>query len=188
MAKLCQGLKPRKRGFRRCLCLAMWQGAPYGQPGGNQNQGNQGALQPVNILVIGSGGREHALIWALHTTSASRPTLFCAPGNAGIAQLAECVPLNANDVESLATFAAEKSIDLTFVGGESPLAAGIVDVFTARGLAIIGPTKQAARLESSKAFAKDFMTRQKIPTAAYHVATSSDGSKSSFAEWQVRRR
>jgi phosphoribosylamine--glycine ligase len=127
----------------------------------------------VKILVIGSGGREHALIWALANTSAQRAELFCAPGNAGIAQLATCVPLNPNDIDGLADFATENDIDLTFVGGESALAAGIVDAFASCGLAIVGPTKAAARLESSKAFAKDFMARHKIPTAAYRIAGSS---------------
>lgn len=132
----------------------------------------------MNILVIGSGGREHALIWSLATNSPISVRLFCAPGNAGIAQLAECVSLGANDIQGLADFAAQKPIDLTFVGGESPLAAGIVDAFVGRGLTIIGPTKAAARLESSKAFAKDFMARHRIPTASYHVASSAAEAKS----------
>jgi phosphoribosylamine---glycine ligase len=126
----------------------------------------------MNILVIGSGGREHALVWALGR-SARRPlNLFCAPGNAGIAQLAERVPLDATDVSGLAQFAEEKKIDLTVVGGEAPLAAGIVDEFERRGLSIAGASREAARLESSKAFAKDFMARQRIPTARYSVADS----------------
>jgi len=126
----------------------------------------------MKILVIGSGGREHALIWALATTATRPLSLFCAPGNAGIAQHASCVAIDANDISALTTFAGEQGIDLTFVGGESPLAAGVVDAFQARGLAIVGPTKSAAALESSKAFAKDFMARHRIPTAAYHVASS----------------
>jgi phosphoribosylamine---glycine ligase len=126
----------------------------------------------VKILVIGSGGREHALIWALANTAVDRAELFCAPGNAGIAQLAACVPINTSDIEGLTHFAIENKIDLTFVGGEAPLAAGIVDTFAERGLAIVGPTKAAARLESSKAFAKDFMARHQIPTAAYRIAGS----------------
>jgi phosphoribosylamine--glycine ligase len=126
----------------------------------------------MNILVIGSGGREHALVWALGK-SARRPLhLFCAPGNAGIAQVADCVPVDATDVSGLAQFAAEKKIDLTVVGGEAPLAAGIVDEFEHRGLVIAGASREAARLESSKAFAKDFMARHRIPTARYRVAES----------------
>jgi phosphoribosylamine--glycine ligase len=126
----------------------------------------------VNILVIGSGGREHALIWALSKSRVKGTRLFCAPGNAGIGQIAECVPISANEIPALARFAAEKPIDLTFVGGEAPLAAGIVDDFEGRGLAIIGPRQDAARLESSKSFAKDFMARHKVPTAAYRVSGS----------------
>jgi phosphoribosylamine--glycine ligase len=135
----------------------------------------------VKILVIGSGGREHALVWALGCTSITPVDLVCAPGNAGIGQLASCVPINANDIQGLATLAQEKQIDLTFVGGESPLAAGVVDAFEARGLAIVGPSKKAATLESSKAFAKDFMARHKIPTAAYHVASSVADAQSVLA-------
>ncbi|MGB7925348.1 MAG: phosphoribosylamine--glycine ligase [Pyrinomonadaceae bacterium] len=131
----------------------------------------------MNILVIGSGGREHALVWALGR-SARRPlNLFCAPGNAGIAQSAETVPLDATDVSGLAQFAVEKKIDLTVVGGEAPLAAGIVDEFERRGLAIAGASREAARLESSKAFAKDFMARQGIPTARYRVADSASQAR-----------
>src|SRR5688572_29445488 len=124
----------------------------------------------MRILIVGSGGREHAIAWALSKSSELR--LVCAPGNAGIAQVAECVPVNATDIPALARFAQEKLIDLTFVGGESTLAAGIVDDFEARGLSIIGPRINAARLESSKAFAKDFMARHRIPTAAYKVAAT----------------
>lgn len=131
----------------------------------------------MNILVIGSGGREHALVWALGK-SARRPlNLFCAPGNAGIAQLAECIPVDATDVSALARFAEEKKIDLTVVGGEAPLAAGIVDEFERRGLTIAGASREAARLESSKAFAKDFMARHRIPTARYRVADSADSAR-----------
>jgi phosphoribosylamine--glycine ligase len=126
----------------------------------------------MNILVVGSGGREHALVWALNR-SARRPlNLFCAPGNAGIAQVADLVPVGATAVSTLASFAEERKIDLTVVGGEAPLAAGIVDEFERRRLAIAGASREASRLESSKAFAKDFMTRHRIPTARYRVADS----------------
>jgi phosphoribosylamine--glycine ligase len=127
----------------------------------------------MKILVIGSGGREHALIWALQRNAARPLDLFCAPGNAGIAQLARCVRIGADDSSGLATFARESGIDLTMVGPEAPLAAGIVDQFGLHGLRIIGPGREAARLESSKAFAKDFMRRHKIPTARYRKASSS---------------
>jgi phosphoribosylamine--glycine ligase len=127
----------------------------------------------MKILVIGSGGREHAIVWALEK-SAQHPRLklFCAPGNAGIAEIAECVDINATDVPRLAQFAEEQQIDLTIVGSEAPLAAGIVDAFEQRKLFIAGARRDAARLESSKAFAKDFMARHHIPTAHYRVADS----------------
>ncbi len=98
--------------------------------------------------------------------------LFCAPGNAGIAQIAHCSPIPVSDTAALATFAHENKIDLTMIGPEAPLADGIVDVFEQRGLKIVGPNRNAARLESSKAFAKDFMRRHAIPTASHHVASS----------------
>src|SRR4051794_16045128 len=126
----------------------------------------------MKILVIGSGGREHALCWALQRTSSDHLELFCAPGNAGIGQVAECVAAPFDNLEGLAAFAADQRIDLTMVGPEAPLAAGVVDLFQTRGLRIVGPQKDVARLESSKAFAKDFMRRHSIPTAHYHVAGS----------------
>src|SRR2546423_3949896 len=126
----------------------------------------------MKILVIGSGGREHALIWALKQNSASALKIYCAPGNAGIAQLAECVNVSADNHFALKEFAQTNAIDLTVVGPEVPLAGGIVDRFQNSGLKIVGPSQAAARLESSKAFAKDFMKRHGIPTADYVVATS----------------
>ena len=118
----------------------------------------------MNILVVGSGGREHALCWSFRK-SKKVDRLFCANGNAGIAEIAECVPIRPDDIAGLTAFAVEKSIDLTFVGGETSLALGICDEFESRGLKIIGPTRDAARLESSKSFAKDFMARHGVPTA-----------------------
>jgi len=127
----------------------------------------------MKVLVIGSGGREHALCWALARNAKGVPLrLFCAPGNTGIAQVAECVPLSATDVPALADFAERERVDLTIVGGEATLAVGLTDEFARRGLAVAGPTQNAARLESSKAFAKDFMLRHGVPTARYHVAHS----------------
>jgi phosphoribosylamine--glycine ligase len=126
----------------------------------------------MKLLVIGSGGREHALVWALGKSSRPALKLYCAPGNAGLAEVAECVSIEATDTLALTRFAEEKKIDLTVVGGEAPLAAGIVDEFEQRGLLIAGATRSAARLESSKAFAKDFMARHNIPTARYRVAHS----------------
>jgi phosphoribosylamine--glycine ligase len=128
----------------------------------------------MRILVIGGGGREHALIWALRKTTTRPLEVFCAPGNAGIAQIAECVPIGVDDLAGLADYSKESRIDLNIVGPEAPLAAGIVDEFETRGLRIVGPGREAARLESSKAFAKDFMRRNGIPTARYRIASSAD--------------
>src|ERR1044072_5450586 len=102
----------------------------------------------MKVLVVGSGGREHALVWALTKTSGRALELFCAPGNAGIAGSAQCVQLPATDVKALADLAAREGIDLTMVGPEASLAAGIVEEFQARGLRIVGPTVNAARLET----------------------------------------
>lgn len=126
----------------------------------------------MRILIIGSGGREHAIVWAIRNTQRSPVEIFCAPGNAGIAQLAQTIDMSVIAHRALAEFAASENIDLTFVGPEGPLAAGIVDLFIERGLRIIGPSRAASQLEGSKIFAKDFMTRHKIPTAAYRVAES----------------
>lgn len=128
----------------------------------------------MRILVIGGGGREHALIWALRKTTTRQLQVFCAPGNAGIAQIAECVPIGVDDLAGLAAYSKESGIDLNIVGPEAPLAAGIVDEFEKRGLRIVGPGREAARLESSKAFAKDFMRRNGVPTARYRIASSAD--------------
>jgi phosphoribosylamine--glycine ligase len=126
----------------------------------------------MKVLVIGSGGREHALIWALKQNSASPLKLYCAPGNAGIAQLAQCTDISADNHSALLDFARADAIDLTIVGPEVPLANGIVDEFQNSRLKIVGPSRAAARLESSKAFAKDFMRRHAIPTADYLIANS----------------
>ncbi|HJT65159.1 MAG TPA: phosphoribosylamine--glycine ligase [Pyrinomonadaceae bacterium] len=123
-------------------------------------------------LVIGSGGREHAIVWALRHTAAEAVEVFCAPGNAGIAEDAQLVNIAADRHEQLADFAKAERIDLTFVGPEAPLAAGIVDLFEARGLPIVGPTRAAARLEGSKIFAKEFMARHGVPTASFRTAGS----------------
>src|SRR2546430_13060352 len=118
----------------------------------------------MKILVIGGGGREHALAWKLKQ-SAAVDRIFCAPGNAGTAVIAENVALAASDLPQLRAFAKQNDVDLTVVGPDDPLAMGIVDLFTAERLRIFGPTKSAARLESSKIFAKELMRAQKIPTA-----------------------
>jgi len=128
----------------------------------------------MRILVIGSGGREHAILWALNKTSGRPVELYCAPGNAGIAEIAQCVSVLPTDIARLADFAASHAIDLTFVGPEAPLALGIVDEFERSGLTIVGPSSSAARLEASKGFAKDFMRRHGVPTAKYRIVASAD--------------
>ncbi len=123
----------------------------------------------MKILVIGSGGREHALTWKLRESQHMK-AIYCAPGNAGIAQEAECVPIDLTKLDQPVQLARELQADLTVVGPEAPLVAGLVDEFTRAGLAIIGPTKAAARLEGSKIFAKQFMQRHQIPTARFVTA------------------
>ena len=120
----------------------------------------------MKLLLVGSGGREHALAWAL-AASPLCDTLYCAPGNAGIAQLAECVPIAAEDIAGLVRFATENAIDFVVVGPEAPLVAGLVDALDAAGIKSFGPRKAAAALEGSKGFMKDFCARHNIPTAAY---------------------
>ncbi len=122
----------------------------------------------MNVLVIGSGGREHAICWKLKQSSKVE-RLYCAPGNAGIDLIAQSVPIGVDDVDGLLQFALAKKIDLTVVGPEVSLVKGVVDVFNKKGLKIFGPTQEAAQLEGSKAFCKDFMHRRNIPTAAYKV-------------------
>ena len=120
----------------------------------------------MKILIVGSGGREHAIAWSV-AKSPKADKIYCAPGNAGIAEYAECVDIGAMEFEKLAAFAKEKEIDLTIVGMDDPLVGGIVDVFEAQGLRVFGPRKNAAILEGSKAFSKDLMKKYGIPTAAY---------------------
>jgi phosphoribosylamine--glycine ligase len=125
----------------------------------------------MKVLIIGSGGREHALAWKLKQSKKIQK-LFCAPGNAGMMRIAKCVNIKANDIEQLADFAVDTGINLTVVGPEQPLALGVVDEFKRRKLKIFGPEKSAARLESSKAFAKEFMQKYHIPTAAFRIFDS----------------
>jgi phosphoribosylamine--glycine ligase len=118
----------------------------------------------MKVLVIGSGGREHALVWKIAQSPLVKK-VYCAPGNAGIAELAECVPIPAANIQTLLDFARREKIDLTVVGPEGPLAEGIVDLFQKEGLRIFGATRRAAEIESSKSFAKSLMTKYRIPTA-----------------------
>jgi len=134
----------------------------------------------MKILVVGSGAREHALVWKLtgerHVTG-----VICAPGNPGIATAARCLPADTGDAAALLAIARRESVDLTVVGPELPLSRGIVDLFTAHDLAIVGPTQAAAQLESSKAFAKAFMARHHVPTARFAVCESADDALASIA-------
>lgn len=125
----------------------------------------------MKILVIGSGGREHAITWSLKKSS-KISKLYCAPGNAGIAQIAECVPIGVFEFDKLVAFAKEQSIDLVFVGPDDPLALGIVDAFEAAGIPAFGPNKAAAEIEGSKIFMKDLLKKYNIPTAKYETFTS----------------
>ncbi|MEW6202906.1 MAG: phosphoribosylamine--glycine ligase [bacterium] len=130
-------------------------------------------MKKIKILVIGGGGREHALCWKLRQSPLAEE-IFCAPGNAGIARDAQCVPIKADDFKALADFAEEKKIALTIVGPEQPLVDGIEEMFSKRSLLLFGPTKAAARLEGSKIFAKEFMRRWNIPTADFQVFDDCD--------------
>ena len=125
----------------------------------------------MKILVIGGGGREHAIVWKL-SQSKVVDKIYCIPGNAGISEVAECLEIESKDISALLDFVKYEWIDLTVVGPEDPLAKGIVDVFQKEGRRIIGPTQAGAQIESSKVFAKDFMKRHKIPTAEYKIFTS----------------
>ncbi len=133
----------------------------------------------MKILVIGSGGREHALVWKLRQSPRVQQ-VYCVPGNGGICRDAECVPGDVKSVDALVTVANRVRPDLTVVGPELPLAMGVVDEFTRRGFAVFGPTAAAAQLESSKSFAKEFMQRHHIPTAHYAICKSNDEVKSAL--------
>lgn len=130
----------------------------------------------MKILIVGSGGREHVLAWKIRQSPLVKD-LYCAPGNGGIAQLAECVDIKADDIEGLVNFALKKRIDLTIVGPEAPLTEGIVDHFEVNGLKVFGPGKAAARLEGSKVFAKEFMHKCNIPTAVFKTFDDYDVAK-----------
>ena len=125
----------------------------------------------MKVMIVGGGGREHAIAWKI-SQSAKVDKLYCAPGNAGIAEIAECVPIGVMEFDRLAEFACEHKVDLTVIGPDDALGAGIVDVFEAKGLRVFGPRKNAAVIEASKAFSKDLMKKYNIPTAAYEVFTS----------------
>src|ERR1035441_2756366 len=138
----------------------------------------------MRLLVLGSGGREHALAWKLHE-SQRMEELYCAPGNAGIAQEAECIPVDLSQTKAVVALAKKLHADLTIVGPEAPLVAGIVDEFEKEGLAIIGPSKAASRLEGSKVFSKEFMRRHGIPTARFEVAATFENAINSLARFPL---
>lgn len=127
----------------------------------------------MKILIIGGGGREHAIAWKLSNENNVK-TIYCAPGNAGISEVAQCIDINDSNIEELLNFAKDNQIDLTIVGPEVPLVKGIVDEFEKEGLKIFGPNKECSQLEGSKAFSKDFMIRHNIPTAKYKEYTNID--------------
>ena len=130
----------------------------------------------MRVLVIGSGGREHALVWKLKQSPLLKE-IYCAPGNPGIAQLADCIDVDPSDIVELADFAEKLSIGLTVVGPELPLILGVADEFQKRGLPVFGPSRAAAELEGSKAFAKNFMKKHGIPTARFQVVSSAEEAK-----------
>lgn len=130
----------------------------------------------MKVLIVGSGGREHAIAWKV-AQSRKVDKIYCAPGNAGIAQIAECVNIGAMEFDKLVAFAKEKEIDLTVIGMDDPLVGGVVDEFEKAGLRVFGPRKNAAILEGSKAFSKDLMKKYNIPTATYETFTSPEEAK-----------
>ena len=127
----------------------------------------------MKVLIVGSGGREHAIAWSV-AKSPKVDKIFCAPGNAGLAEFAECVNIGAMEFDKLVAFAKENAIDLTIIGMDDPLVGGVVDAFEAEGLRVFGPRKNAAIIEGSKAFSKDLMKKYNIPTAAYENFTDPD--------------
>lgn len=137
----------------------------------------------MNVLVIGSGGREHALVWKINQSPRLRK-IFCAPGSAAIGEIAETVAIATDEIDKLADFAAKEKIDLTVVGPELPLTLGITDLFEARGLRIFGPNKAAAQLEGSKAFAKEILRANKIPTASFGTFRDAASAKNYLSQQQ----
>ena len=129
----------------------------------------------MNVLLVGSGGREHAIVWKL-LQSEKIDKLYCAPGNAGISEDAICVPIGAMEFDKLIAFAKENAIDLTVIGMDDPLVGGIVDAFEAEGLRVFGPRKNAAIIEGSKAFSKELMKKYGIPTANYETFDNYDAA------------
>src|SRR5918993_1950210 len=138
----------------------------------------------MKVLVVGGGGREHALAWKL-ARDRSVSEVLCAPGNTGIGEVARLRPVSGADVTALADLAERERVDLTVVGPEQPLQNGIADLFASRGLRVFGPTRAAAQLECSKIFAKEFMSRHGIPTARFRVCRSSDEARRTVASGEL---
>src|SRR5208337_2984817 len=138
----------------------------------------------MKVLVLGSGGREHALIWKLRQ-SPRLQQLYCAPGNGGIAEEAECLPVDLRTLDSITALGARLQPDLTVVGPELPLSLGVVDEFTQRGWPVFGPTQVAARLEASKSFAKEFLQRHRIPTASFAICDSIEQVRSALGHFHA---
>src|SRR5215471_3947533 len=138
----------------------------------------------MKVLVLGGGGREHALVWKLRQ-SPRITKLYCAPGNGGIAQEATCLPLDVRSLDSIVAVANQIQPDLTVIGPEMPLTLGVVDEFQRRGWPVFGPTRAAAQLESSKSFAKQFMQRHRIPTAHYAICTTVDEVRAALSHFHA---
>src|SRR6202042_410431 len=140
--------------------------------------------QRMKVLVIGGGGREHAIVWGLRR-SPQITEVLCAPGNAGIAQLARCIPVDPGNLHEMVNIVAIEQPALTIIGPELPLSVGVVDELSKRGYRVFGPTQAAAQLETSKAFAKEFMQRHVIPTAAYALCTTLDEIREELHRFSV---
>src|ERR1700726_1977419 len=138
----------------------------------------------MKVLVLGNGGREHALVWKLRQ-SPRVSKLYCAPGNGGIADEAECLPVDLKNLDSMVALGKQLRPDLTVVGPELPLTLGVVDEFTRRGWPAFGPTKAAAQLEASKSFAKEFLQRHRIPTAAFAICDSMEQVRRALSHFHV---
>src|SRR5579864_3644518 len=166
--------------------MAFWTRSLAYNPGGGLTQfsPDPNLVFPLfmKVLVIGSGGREHALVWKLNQ-SPRISKMYCAPGNGGISKEAECFPVDQKSLESMVALANQLRPDVTVVGPELPLQLGVVDEFTRRGWPVFGPTKAAAQLETSKSFAKEFMQRHRIPTAHYAICNSMSEVKDALSRF-----
>lgn len=138
----------------------------------------------MKILVVGSGAREHTICWKI-ALSKKVDKIYCAPGNAGIAQIAECIDIKAEDIEKIADFAEQEKIDITVIGPEAPLVEGLADLLKEKGLKAFGPVKKGAVLEGSKAYSKDFMKKYKIPTAKYETYTNTDEALEGLKDFEI---